>query len=546
MAVVSRVGAEHWVVGLVAMALPAALLVPPAASLGRSAVAVVILVAALALRCIVRRLPQRLAGVSRRRPWLAAVWMLVAALAIVQLARLSAFMTDSSRTWGSAVPDPLAINHQCLSAYVQAADLSRRGERNVYAARWYPAFARDAEPRAASSPVRGLGRWLYDPYEYPPPFLLLPRVALGLTSNFDHIRTGWFLLQAIIVMTAALLYACWIGGSQGLTAGLLLPALMASVPMLLTFQFGQFHAVSVLAAVAGMIAFERRRHAIGGALLAVAILSKIFPALLLVTLVRRRCWRSLGWTIAFAALLSLVAVAVLGPRPFTAFMTYQVPRMATGEAFSFATRTDVPALIVSRNFSVEAIPRKLAMLGVTHLPGNAADWLPSVYALLLLGLAWRAGGRSATGTGSVLGFLALLNLAALRCPVAPSAYVAAPMLWMLALMADAVRGRTATGIGLGVAWALLMGPPPLPTTADVLMGLLGQGLAIALGVGVLMQSPRTDPSEMPTSAGRTTSERPPGGAAMRAAVHTRGLTRYSARLVGPRGQPGFTRSPLQP
>ena len=127
---------------------------------------------------------------------------------------------------------------------------------------------------------------------------------------------------------------------------------------------------------------------------------------------------------------------------------------------------------------------------------------------------------------TVLACLALLNLAALRSPVAQSAYVAAPMLWMLALTADVARGKTAT--------------------ADVLMGLLGQGLAIARGVGVLVQSPRADPSHAPTSAGPTTSERPPGEQRCKAAVHTRGLTRYSARLVGPRGQPGFTRSPLQP
>jgi len=40
-------------------------------------------------------------------------------------------------------------------------------------------------------------------------------------------------------------------------------------------------------------------------------------------------------------------------------------------------------------------------------------------------------------------WLALLNLAALRAPVAPSAYVVVPALWMLALLAtesSAARG----------------------------------------------------------------------------------------------------------
>jgi len=65
---------------------------------------------------------------------------LVAILAVVQTGRLSAFIADSSRLWGSTVPDPVAARHQCLSAYVYAADLSRAGERNIYDSRLYPAF----------------------------------------------------------------------------------------------------------------------------------------------------------------------------------------------------------------------------------------------------------------------------------------------------------------------------------------------------------------------------------------------------------------------
>ena len=205
---------------------------------------------------------------------------------------------------------------------LRAADLCRRHEPNVYHARWYPAFTTpsDAEPGGVDSPVDGLGRWVFDPYEYPPPFLLLPRAALALTNSFDHIRTAWFVLQTTIFLTAALLLAWWIGGSRGLLAGLLVPALLASVPTMLNLQFGQFHAMAMLLAVAGMVAFEQRRPVLGGGLLASAILSKIFPGLLLIALAAQRRWRAIGWTLAFTVVFVLIALAVLGPDPFIAFV----------------------------------------------------------------------------------------------------------------------------------------------------------------------------------------------------------------------------------
>jgi hypothetical protein len=43
------------------------------------------------------------------------------------------------------------------------------------------------------------------------------------------------------------------------------------------FQFGQFHAMAIALAVAGMVAFHRDRHALGGALLSVAVLSRSVP-----------------------------------------------------------------------------------------------------------------------------------------------------------------------------------------------------------------------------------------------------------------------------
>jgi hypothetical protein len=88
-------------------------------------------------------------------------------------------------------------------------------------------------------------------------------------------------------------------------------------------------------------------------------------------------------------------------------------------------------------------------------------------------------------------WLGLLNLGALRSPVAPSAYVTAPMLWLLALLAGDVRGRYTRAIALAMVWLVIMGPPPLPGRADLMVGLFGQALALALGVWVVTRPRET-------------------------------------------------------
>ena len=148
----------------------------------------------------------------------------------------------------------------------------------------------------------------------------------------------------------------------------------------------------------------------------------------------------------------------------------------------------------ARNFSVHAIPQKLTMLGLLYPPPPIVKLVVALYALVLVLLAWRAGRRPVSRAANLVACLSLLNLGALISPAAPSAYVGAPMLWTLALLTTAVRGRFGAGAAIAVAWVLLIGPPPLSNTADLVLGLMGQGIAIALGLGLLMRYPPADAS----------------------------------------------------
>ena len=129
-----------------------------------------------------------------------------------------------------------------------------------------------------------------DPFQYAPQFLLWPRAAIAITQDYQAIRLVWFGINVTLCMGAVLLLSFWVGGRVGAVSALLSPFVLIAFPTLHNFQYGQFHFATIALAVLAMLAFARRRPAIGGTLLAVSILSKLFPALLLVPLaLQRRC-----------------------------------------------------------------------------------------------------------------------------------------------------------------------------------------------------------------------------------------------------------------
>jgi hypothetical protein len=196
----------------------------------------------------------------------------------------------------------------------------------------------------------------------------------------------------------------------------------------------------------------------------------------------------------------LVASLVLGREPFIAFISYQLPRMVSGAAFSFSERADIPTFIVSRNFSVYAVVAKPRLLGVAGLGVTIAQAITWIYTAFLLWLAWRTHVERPEKRIQALVWLGLVNLAAMRSPVAPSAYVTGPMLWLLALLAPEVKGSHPRAIALAVAWVLIMGPSPLPDQADLVVGLTGQAIALALAMWVLVRSYETRSTTQLTAA----------------------------------------------
>ena len=402
-----------------------------------------------------RALPQSIDGAWQRSRGKTLAWSLMALVMLLQVSRLSVFMTDRDATWGSTFPPvEFTVTHMCMASYVEAADLSRQNDPNLYDPKHYPNFEL-TEAEDIETSVIGLQQYLDDSFHYPPPFLLLPRLWLGLSNEYLNMRSVWFAIQFLSFVAFAVLLARWIGGSGGAWALWMLPLVLAAMPTMFNFQFGQIHLFTVWTAVAAMLAFEVKRPALGGLLLAGAFASKLFPGILMLYLLVQRRWRELAWTGAFTAVFALLTLALIGTTPFERFFSFLLPRLVSGEAFSFVTE----ALVITTNLSVPGTVWKLDFLGIegaAPLLGPAS----TVYTVLILIATWFAARLDVDRIGRVQIWLAILILASLRSPLVPI-YGVAPVLWLMALQLD--RVDTVKGlVWFAVSWVFINSVPPAP------------------------------------------------------------------------------------
>ncbi len=494
----------YWRLQQTRLILPAALLLSAVAPTllaflhgGLSVAALVMLLAgpvqAYGMIRVARSLPRSLDGALHRNRRTCFLWGLLGLLTILQTGRVAMFMSDAEKVWGASLPHYFP-HHMCMAAYVTAADYHRQGISNVYDASLYPPFATTAD---LETQVVGIENYFEDPYQYPPPFLLLPRFALTLTNDYSTIRTIWFAMQATAFALVSVLLALWIKGRSGKVAALLIPAMWISLSTLDGLQTGQFHLSTLVLAVAALLAFETHRQALGGALLAGAMVSKVFPGLLLIPLLAQRRWRAAAWTAAFVAAFTLLAWFVLGPSPFTAFWNYQLPRLQSGEAFAFAKWwPDIATEIIALNQTPFSVVAKLNELGVPGMTDEFAGSVNWVYSFFILGLAVWAGRTAAGRTHQAQVWLALLNLAALRSPGAFMYHVVGS-LWLLTLLAAEMPGRRRLSVALGICWILLFflpGVVPLPVfpppPAMMILSGLGVVLMVVLNSWVIIRRPR--------------------------------------------------------
>jgi MFS family permease len=419
------------------------------------ALAVVALVSGPTSSAIRTRLPAAFDGQARRRPVLWALWSLAALVAIYRLGNAATYMADPAMT-AYASGDSHLVHHLCLTAYLHAAELVRLGVDNVYDLALAPQGGPLAPTAAHMAPFD------VDRYGYPPQFLLLPLATTALVPDFAAQRALWFGMYSLGFAAGIWTMARWLDEETGWR--LLLSAPLVASFAVVTFVIGNAHLLVVMVALAAMVAVDRDGHRLGGALLAAAILAKISPGILGVVLLMQRRWAAVGWTVAWATLVSAVTLAVVGWGPFDAFLTYHLPRVATGEAYDFL---DHDLWQIVNNVSAFGVPFKLHVLGLVDDPWALGPRFASAATVAVFAVAVVGGWRQESRRGQLALWIGLLILGSLRSPYGP-AYMVVPALWVLVLLApEASSGWRRAAWGL----AILTVVQHVPAEDDTLLAL---------------------------------------------------------------------------
>lgn len=437
-------GRSRWVglgagffVGVVAAGVLAAL--GSLAWAGGVTLLVLCFLSAVAARLILARLPRALEQLAEARPVLAVGWVLLTIGCVFQVSRLSTFVCDQTDGFVLSTSDPTWAKHMCMPSYLYGAELNERGEENIYSSEHYPLW----------NPEVKLGsRYDFtepDDFLYPPPFLLLPRAAIALSDDFQLIYSFWFAIQAMALLAAALALASWIGGQAGGVAALSLPLLLLSFPVLYNLQFGQFHLAAILLAMYAMLQFQRERNAAGGFLLGFAVVSKVFPGLLLIWLAGQKRWKALAWASVACLVYIGIALVVLGPEPFAAFFSYEMPRLSSGAAFWYDDLyPEFAGFLVADLQSPYGMVLKLDAIGIPGMTRAVGAIACKIFGIALLILTFRVSRVSLEGrTDLALLWLSLLGLGSLVNTGAWGDYIAIPALWMLTLLIPRAAKRRA-------------------------------------------------------------------------------------------------------
>lgn len=409
---------------------------------------------------------------------LSIVFVLAAILSLVQLARLCVFIVNPAAVSYAIGPNRgvgLPPSHLCMTAYFVAAQ-SVATVPNIYDNNLYSLPT--PNPTDVRRRPRTIGPFNIDVYEYPPPFLLLPRTLAILAPQFLNFRMLWFALYGSVVLIGLLALARMFDPVVGTRVMLLSPLVLGTDITIGTLQVGNLQAAVFVFAMLAMVFFTQRRYAAGGALLAFATVSKMFPGMLIVYLAVRREWRALAWTVGLCAALVGISFLDTGRSPYNAFL-HQLPRLLSGEAFGALRRPENIAV----NLSVPGFLFKLKLFGLPNGSFEVMKIVGSIYTLILLAATVMIAMRRLNRNEQPLIWLTILILASLRSPFLPP-YGIFPVLWLLILLTARVAPAVRTLCLVLVVWVVLNiafpnsnAPDPRLVTA---MTLVSQAIIVVL------------------------------------------------------------------
>jgi hypothetical protein len=386
---------------------------------------------------------------------LAAMGAVVASVLLFRLAVFAAYPEPPS-AWSAAPWSAFMTRHACSTAYWSAATRISQTP-DVWDIKGYSL----GQDRATGRLIpRTIGAFNIDPYEYPPTFLLAPRALAAATPDYVGFRHVWLLLNAVLVIAGMVVVARHVDASMGSRTLWLLPLAVVPLTTIYALQMGNAQLLYLVVAMLGLAAIERRYLAVGGLLLAFAIVGKIFPALMLLYLGLRRDWRAVAWTCAWALAFVLVTIADVGWAPFPFFLDH-LPRLLSGEAFPML-RAPITA---ANSLSVPGLVLKLPAFGGPAVPFASIKVAGWIYSAIVLWTTARLALRPVPTRYAPLAWLTVLGLAALRSPFLPN-YGAFPGAWLAAILLAMCWSDRRRWWAVLALWAILVpttaGPTPMP------------------------------------------------------------------------------------
>ena len=260
-----------------------------------------------------------------------------------------------------------------FASYYYAVHAASRGE-DPYDTRALTSLARDQHERRA-----------VHPFLYPPPFLLA--VAWALPLDLRTAYAAWFWLDVAWAALAALaLWRWW--RPLGPAVPVLIAALVAAnTAMASNHLMGQANFPGLALSILAMLALERRRAGLAGALLGAACMLKMSPALLVLWWALRREWRAVAAACVTAAVLSMAALPLAGPEVQLGFYTRVLPTFGSGDYNGLRVPIDLFGNHSVPNLWATAFPGGSAR--VLSPTARAASALSAVALLAAMGWAFR-------------------------------------------------------------------------------------------------------------------------------------------------------------
>lgn len=289
------------------------------------------------------------------------------------------------------------------------------------------------------------------PYFYPPPFLLT--MVWTRWMPLAKAYHAWYWLDELFALIAAgALWRWWRHLGPAVPAAVATSlALMTAVPN--NHLMGQAN-LPVLALVAvGLWQDDRGRQRLGGALVGVACMLKMSPALFVAWWLLRRRWTAAIAACVTAVVLTLLSLPLVGFATQLRFYTEIMPGFSSGEYNGLAVGIDL--------FGNHSLPNVFDALFPNALPGDrslsaTARWWSSAS---LLGLVVGTGVLFARTPGDALARYAQLATVGLVMLVVPVFTYEHHLVWALPAMVITAVGVVEGRLGplaaalVGLAWA---------------------------------------------------------------------------------------------